>query len=779
MRTLFFGIILAAALSAQTSTFPGSLDTDSQLFSTADNVQTTLTRAMLAGDGVAIVASSAGWQPNMVATVCDAVNTNNVCTLWEHMLVTAVATNVLTVTRGVGGTSAAAHVTGRFVSALVDSLHQKALSSAVKAIEGSLGANLVNIPNLAKSAQTPWYGGTFNNTKYQGPVFSMGAAMSPTLQGPNTQDAMAATMVIPLNSVTGGAIPAGNAGQAIAGYGQTLDARTGVAGGFFAGISSDPGRTGGSAWGINGAAGSNGSAGGDILFAAEFNINSNNTNAAQAAGVWTTGASQFQVSPASSGIYAGVSAGYWLGRFGYPESGTVTCNNTTTVTWQSGRQFDVNWNRGNNLVRIANVTYTISAIGSGTSLTLTGTCPSGSSLAYTMDTDIPWVYGIKTEDGSSVYGLWLGAAQNVGTYGIYSNSPSQQIVLNSRTSGIAYNNQIQAGVASTLQVYLPVGLQGLAQSNNRQGWFFDPLNEIDTWGDPVTAHSVTHQFLTGGFNNTYDSRIVASGGTNGSNGQGVLAITASAVGINMSNTPSWPLDVQATVNAAGVRVTGRASDNIGSVAFTNNSQSIQALLYGNGTAFNFGGTAFSGQFLTVTTPSQQTSDGIRVTSTGDGHFLIASSSTSNGSYNNFTQVGDHMIMFTDGSPGTGNLVIGPWMNSAVGGLRINSSGNVTFSGSIVIGSANYIAKASETGAINAIAGSVPGLVQADGVCVNITLAHTLQGAAGGNTFALNGGTARAIIQSSNGANLTVAYAVNSKVDLCYSAETTAWMDMRQ
>src|SRR5262249_30873342 len=95
MRKLLLVITLASGLCAQTSNYPGALDTNSTLFVTADNVQTVLTVAMVPSDTVAVVQSSTGFQANMIATVCDTVTTVTTgvskCSAWEHMLVTNVA----------------------------------------------------------------------------------------------------------------------------------------------------------------------------------------------------------------------------------------------------------------------------------------------------------------------------------------------------------------------------------------------------------------------------------------------------------------------------------------------------------------------------------------------------------------------------------------------------------------------------------------------------------------------------------------------------------------
>jgi hypothetical protein len=86
----------------------------------------------------------------------------------------------------------------------------------------------------------------------------------------------------------------------------------------------------------------------------------------------------------------------------------------------------------------------------------------------------------------------------------------------------------------------------------------------------------------------------------------------------------------------------------------------------------------------------------------------------------------------------------------------------------------------DTGSNNAIAtasGFGPPLV--DGLCVNVRLAHSLQ--AGADTFAYQGGTARAIVSSFNPANtIGTAYVATGQIQLCYySAATPVWEDMKQ
>lgn len=161
MKFIFL-ILAAVAAGAQTTRYPGVIDSDASLFVVSDNVQTTLNAAMATADTTAVVASSAGFLPNMIATICDTTTSTGKCTAWEHMLVTAVAGNVLTVTRGFAGTSARTHSSGRLVSVLIDSVHQKVLKDSVVAIETALGPNLSNISSLSAVISS----GTYNFSPY-------------------------------------------------------------------------------------------------------------------------------------------------------------------------------------------------------------------------------------------------------------------------------------------------------------------------------------------------------------------------------------------------------------------------------------------------------------------------------------------------------------------------------------------------------------------------------------------------------------------------------------
>lgn len=104
----------------------------------------------------------------------------------------------------------------------------------------------------------------------------------------------------------------------------------------------------------------------------------------------------------------------------------------------------------------------------------------------------------------------------------------------------------------------------------------------------------------------------------------------------------------------------------------------------------------------------------------------------------------------------------------------NTSGNI-FDGPVTfLAGNNYIA--TETGANNAIAGALPGVVLAAGLMVKVKLAHTLQ--AGANTFNLNAGGAVGIKSHFNIANnIATAYAATGLIELIYDG--SEWLDTAQ
>jgi hypothetical protein len=93
---------------------------------------------------------------------------------------------------------------------------------------------------------------------------------------------------------------------------------------------------------------------------------------------------------------------------------------------------------------------------------------------------------------------------------------------------------------------------------------------------------------------------------------------------------------------------------------------------------------------------------------------------------------------------------------------------------VVFASASYNLVTPETGANNAIAGSLPMPVNV-GLCVTVILSHTLQ--AGPNTFNLNGIGALPIKKHTDLLDLTTGYVANGMITL--TTDLVRWLDMSQ
>ncbi len=147
---------------AYAQTFPSGIY---QPLVAKDNLQTTLTASMTAGDASMVVASTTGWAINTIAYVCDQSTATRCTGTYEVMLVTAVPSSVLlTVTRAYGGSSAHAHSSGKAVLNAPTAIYQNSAQIELAAIETALGTNLSNIP------VSPVVGSATYNFAAQSPV---------------------------------------------------------------------------------------------------------------------------------------------------------------------------------------------------------------------------------------------------------------------------------------------------------------------------------------------------------------------------------------------------------------------------------------------------------------------------------------------------------------------------------------------------------------------------------------------------------------------------------
>lgn len=124
--------VLLACAGLYAQSFPAAVYTP---LVAKDNLTTKLIAPMTPTDTVAIVQSSTGWLPNMVASICESANSGVCVGGFEMLLVTNVAGNVLTVTRGYSGSTAVPHANGRTFVNSINSAYNSSLTGEVTAIE--------------------------------------------------------------------------------------------------------------------------------------------------------------------------------------------------------------------------------------------------------------------------------------------------------------------------------------------------------------------------------------------------------------------------------------------------------------------------------------------------------------------------------------------------------------------------------------------------------------------------------------------------------------------
>lgn len=149
-KAFLFAFLVAAAAWGQictTPVYPSSVAVDSQLHWSVDNVQTVLTADIGTSDTGFVVLSSTGLVNNSVITVGNPVpGVNGIGSGYEKMLVTGGLGNLLSVTRGYANTTAITHHSGELVSGYTDACSFNQMRAEIKAIETTLGHDLVNIP---------------------------------------------------------------------------------------------------------------------------------------------------------------------------------------------------------------------------------------------------------------------------------------------------------------------------------------------------------------------------------------------------------------------------------------------------------------------------------------------------------------------------------------------------------------------------------------------------------------------------------------------------------
>lgn len=138
---IVIGLLLA--VSAWGQAYPSNIYNP---YIAKNNIQTKLQAAMSPSDTVAVVSNPAGWVPQMLAYICDSTTSSLTCTgTYEILVVTNVSGNVLTVTRGIDGTTAISHGAGKSFSNNPVAAYINSANTEIKAIENTLGPNLSNV----------------------------------------------------------------------------------------------------------------------------------------------------------------------------------------------------------------------------------------------------------------------------------------------------------------------------------------------------------------------------------------------------------------------------------------------------------------------------------------------------------------------------------------------------------------------------------------------------------------------------------------------------------
>lgn len=124
------------------------------------------------------------------------------------------------------------------------------------------------------------------------------------------------------------------------------------------------------------------------------------------------------------------------------------------------------------------------------------------------------------------------------------------------------------------------------------------------------------------------------------------------------------------------------------VARTSGTSNLTSMTYGN--LSDYPTHTFDGPFTINRRPGANVTAEAHLS---DGtHWMEFNSNVGPGTFNSIAQSGDHLIVFTDGTAGTGNLTIAPWSGTA-SGLRMDNAGNISITGSLSAGGINVLGQA--------------------------------------------------------------------------------------
>lgn len=811
MRQLLSVILFASALSAQTSPYPGALDTNSTLGVAANRVSTKLSVGISAS-ATSIQVDSA---TRIVANVILAIDASS--TSPEYVWVCSVSGNTLTLGktacpnadgRGADGSTAAIHASGAAVAAYPNAWNFNALAAGLKATQGALGANLSAIA-----------AGPFTNS----------AAYNFTPQSPG------GSLVIGANVVTMTPCPFGVAGShtVVGGLPHLLYISGGV----------------GTAEAVPIAGGTctSGLTTGTLIISAAnthsgaWTIKSNTTGVQEAvyvAGVNGVGgilgsvrmpAGPIDLWATTSTVAAlNVPTGYGVSLRGQGRSSTFLRTHATTGNWIS---YIGNGYADMGDFFIVDDGATLHTLGAMITITnvISGSIDNIHAEKCYDCLVLLGVNGNTHFTRLNVYGAHIGFWVNGSAY---SNQFSlTDSTLHGDQNGIRIDNTTTVGVYIANNLVDQVNLYGLALSTGAAISISEttnllPTNEIALTGNDFEAVGTAIELIgsntafqnnavtvTGGRINSTYCGVCAYSGFNGlkvdsapiglSNGtspvtvaiagirlQGVTNFTIQNNTISLGTGAALPVGITfaATGNNVG-KISGNVIGKEGTapvlgilVAGADSIQVEHNVINSSGAALSTSGTvtnlAASGNIgVDNVIPAVASAATLafplnpNFTLSGSTNVTAVTFSLIAGSYGIVTATAA-TLTFTAGASIGDNFILkqntpATWYWD---GTKVWLSGQDP----ALSRSANYIA--TESGANNAIIGDLTGVPTIAGVTITIKLAHTLQ--AGANTFNFNSGGAVNIKSSRNTANnIGTAYAATGIVTLTYDG--AVWLDVSQ
>ena len=702
--------------------FPGAIATDSDLAIAVDRQQSALASSL---DSVST---------SMTVTNAAVITAYNLLSIDSEIVkVTAAPTgNVVPIQRGFDGTVPTLHSAGALVYGYIDAWHHNALVAEVEALEQTLGANLANLP--AASPPVP-------NTAYDFAAQTPGGALG-----------------VGTNSITLSPVPAGVNGS---------DQNHGL---YISGGTGAP-----EVVPITGGSAVAGAASGSIFVtcanahSGAWTIKSGSAGIIEAMQSLAPKAPWVKVPPGSYNIYCEI----------FPPTG-ATLEGSGALYDSNPPPVILNWiPLSGSMIVISADHVTIRGLTlyggtSGTPTTSIGIDVSGFAPRAAITVGLFDLYvqrfniGILAQDLSNPRAQGLAAFNNVSHGFVFASVQGPWWDLFSQANGGDGFHLTTGGSGNTASPFL----NGL-QTHDNAGWGINTVLQINLRNFYLNFDKAGEMLINTGVGvspgTIIDGHIeegghsISYGIQNNSPGIRVAATSTSGVVVN---------HVQINTNQGnGLEFLGPGSNLLIASDVTGNGIGGQA-----GSIYAIYATSAGNQIANnnISSPSYFSGGNQQIMANlfGDNSSNPCLNIAGGGNHTiegNFINQAGAGTALTLAAPAT---VYGPFTNNVFGG------------GSSILGAvfptrqyiaANYIQ--SETGANNAIVGSLPAVPFAIGLRVSQKLSHSLQ--AGANTYNYNGTGAKSIVSHCTGANLTVGYTANLIIDLMVDPSGSFWMDMSQ